>query len=556
MKKKILFLAAAFICTLGFAQNQIELLKDFHNGAGGYYSIGEIYEWENQGLTFFNMTSLEFGSELYVTDGTTEGTKLLKDINIGTFDGDPEMFCAAGDYVYFRAFDGLTGNELWKTDGTEEGTSLVRKLNPVSSTLDLFHCGAYNGKLYFCGNKGSGVGYELCVSDGTEEGTDLLVDINTNTNGSSEPNYFTVFNGKLYFSAFDGVNGNELWVTDGTVVGTSMFANIAEGAGSSFPKIMGVCGDKLFFNAYSDALGTELYVTDGTPEGTIMLKDANLTGSSIDMDINFTCFNNKFFYNCDDGIHGNELWMSDGTTEGTNMFVEFCTDLNSSEQALGSNIKNFAVVNNKLYFTAISTILSFQDQLIESDGTPEGTHVYGNLPVAELSNVLTTIVCNNRLFFYGEYPQYFRLMSIGAESSEIVVHSGEGLNYIDIENSSFLGPFFTVADTLCFIGDFNTGIGQAWYRLYYDSSVDVENIQNQDFEFSAFPNPFANVLNLNLENAENCNISITNANGQEVVSKENLDGMVQINLSELPQGIYFLRINSGNKIETQKLIKY
>ncbi len=556
MKKKILFLAAAFISTFGFAQNQIELLKDFHNGAGGYYSIGEIYEWENHGLTFFNMTSTEFGDELYVSDGTTEGTKLLKDINIGTFDGDPEMFCAAGDYVYFRAFDGLTGNELWKTDGTEEGTSLVRKLNPVSSTLDLFHYGAFNGKLYFCGNKGNGVGYELCVSDGTEDGTDLLVDINTNTNGSSEPNYFTVFNGKLYFSAFDGINGNELWVTDGTAEGTSMFADIADGAGSSFPKILGVCGDKLFFNAYSDALGTELYVTDGTPQGTMMLKDANENGGSIDDNVNYTCFNNKFFYTCDDGIHGKELWMSDGTSAGTNFFTESCTEVNSSEQPVGSNVRNFAVVNNKLYYTATSTASAYQDQLFESDGTVEGTHVYNNIPVSELSNVLTTIFCNDRLFFYGEYPTYFRIMSIGAESSEILVHSGDGLNYIDIENTNFIGPFFTVADTLCFLADFNTGIGTAWYRLFYDSSVDIENNLNQNSESYAFPNPFENVLNLNLDNSENSSIVITDIKGQIILSKENLNGNVQIDLSELSQGLYFLKISSVNKINTQKLIKY
>ncbi|BAY87535.1 hypothetical protein NIES267_70590 [Calothrix parasitica NIES-267] len=56
---------------------------------------------------------------------------------------------------------------------------------------------------------------ELWKSDGTADGTVLVEDINPGS-ASSSPGGLTVFDGELYFSADDGVNGRELWgLTEG-----------------------------------------------------------------------------------------------------------------------------------------------------------------------------------------------------------------------------------------------------------------------------------------------------------------------------------------------------
>ncbi len=45
---------------------------------------------------------------------------------------------------------------------------------------------------------------------------------NINPTGSSNPDHLIEYNGKLYFTANDGINGTELWISDGTVAGTMM----------------------------------------------------------------------------------------------------------------------------------------------------------------------------------------------------------------------------------------------------------------------------------------------------------------------------------------------
>lgn len=75
-----------------------------------------------------------YSRELWISDGTTEGTRLVRDIFPGgnsagnTASSAPALLTPAGGIVYFTADDGRTGRELWRTDGTTRGTWLVANL--------------------------------------------------------------------------------------------------------------------------------------------------------------------------------------------------------------------------------------------------------------------------------------------------------------------------------------------------------------------------------------------------------------------------------------------
>jgi ELWxxDGT repeat protein len=58
----------------------------------------------------------------------------------------------------------------------------------------------------------------------------LVKDISPLETGAiSKPAGFTRLNGALYFHANDGVNGIELWKTDGTAAGTQLLKDICPG---------------------------------------------------------------------------------------------------------------------------------------------------------------------------------------------------------------------------------------------------------------------------------------------------------------------------------------
>ena len=104
-----------------------------------------------------------------------------------------------------------------------------------------------------------------------------------------EPNIIESYKSKIYFAAETPVTGTELFVSDGTYSGTSIFADISNGTISSFPKYLVVYDDILYFSADNGAVGRELWRTDGTSGGTFMVKDI-CTGPDSSDPSNFTIF--------------------------------------------------------------------------------------------------------------------------------------------------------------------------------------------------------------------------------------------------------------------------
>ncbi|NJL27198.1 MAG: hypothetical protein HC897_04565 [Thermoanaerobaculia bacterium] len=73
------------------------------------------------------------------------------------------------------------------------------------------------------------------------------------------PTELTAAEGKLYFSATDGVAGFELWTSDGTAEGTLRVSDLQPGMLSSVPKELALVGSRLFWSADDGAHGRELW---------------------------------------------------------------------------------------------------------------------------------------------------------------------------------------------------------------------------------------------------------------------------------------------------------
>jgi ELWxxDGT repeat protein len=264
-------------------------------------------------------------------DGACRGTAQLWGIG-------PEHTSAESEITDRDACFLRSGSELWESDGTEHGTKRVTDairpgLSGSSPTfLTVMNVGS--GPLLFFGAVSDKYGNELWRTDGTEGGTVVVKDIHSGHVGSN-PQFLTVFNNKLYFSANEDTYATEprLWVSDGVARSDDVVAGrpgdnaagtkqVDSSADAWSPKYLAACQSNLFFQASNGAAGPELWKTDGST--VTLVKDIQVGGAGSRPSY-IVCYNNHVYFQADDGKHGAELWRSDGTDFGTAMVEDIQT---------------------------------------------------------------------------------------------------------------------------------------------------------------------------------------------------------------------------------------
>ncbi|MGA9997823.1 MAG: ELWxxDGT repeat protein, partial [Pyrinomonadaceae bacterium] len=166
----------------------------------------------NDNVTIFFGNSFVDLNALWKSDGTPEGTVLVK--LLPTNPNYPNHAVQGSQInvngtLFFTHDDGMHGLELWKSDGTPEGTVLVKDVNTYIYDSDVNNLTNVSGTLYFTADDWVH-GQELWKSDGTPEGTVLVKDIAPEI--GSDPLKLTNVNGNLFFTADDGTSGYQLWV--------------------------------------------------------------------------------------------------------------------------------------------------------------------------------------------------------------------------------------------------------------------------------------------------------------------------------------------------------
>ncbi len=281
-----------------------------------------------------------YGSQLFVTDGTTDGTVMLT--KTGTGDREPSGFIEFNNKLFFSCQKNLgIMAQLWVTDGTVDGTYEFKEIDN-GYVPSGFPSIVYKNKLYFTAYTNN-QGYELWVSDGTNSGTKLFKDINETKERGSYPHEFTIFRDNLYFIADDGIHGNELWCTNGdsTYLVKDIFLN---GGGLDYSDLY-VLRNKLFFAARQNVndLSTQLWVSNGTADSTIEILSND--GKEIEYASSFIEWKGKIVFVS--GRYNKQLWITDGTSQNT---YPALPDSITRWNALGSS----SIVNFKgdLYFNA------------------------------------------------------------------------------------------------------------------------------------------------------------------------------------------------------------
>lgn len=113
-----------------------------------------------------------------------------------------------------------------------------------------------------------------------------------------------------------------------------------------------------------------------------------------------------------------------------------------------------------------------------------------------------------------------------------------------------------------FAKDLNPMPGVSYYRLKQtdlDGEYEyftIRMIENTTDLITIFPNPAKNQVNISSEKIAQANISLISSEGQMVQLPPSMlnDGMITLDISSVPNGVYFVRIVEKNQVVTEKLI--
>jgi ELWxxDGT repeat protein len=309
----------------------------------------------------------------------TPQTDELSPISSGSY---PHQLTMVQDTLFFVAEDSEHGKELWRSDGTTDGTKLVKDIIPGQESSSPFELVPYGDLLFFVAETGNNNGDAvLWRSDGTANGTRPVKDVVEEQYGSG-PWQLTVSGDTLFFVADDGIHGTELWRSDGTAEGTVMVQDSVAGEAGMYPRDAMPMGyipygltavnELLFFHADDGVHGDELWRSDGTPNGTILLKDINAGATPTEYH-EMTAVGDYLCFVARTGKLTYELWCSDGTPTGTRMMRSFTKRLPpgvSPPLRVYPHIGGLTAVDGVLYFS-----VGGEDAgLWRSDGTPDGTY--------------------------------------------------------------------------------------------------------------------------------------------------------------------------------------
>lgn len=374
-------------------------------------------------------------------------------------------------------------NSTWITDGTSDNTKKLEDLR--SSNFCVF-----NEKVYFAAYSNENKG--LWVTDGSENGTFEIYP-------SSEVKQIIKSNDRLYFINHEFTYGTELWHSDGTIDGTSLYIDLNEGWHSSdIGGLVNLEGNLIFF------ANSRTYKIDRT--GTLFELNSFLKIPYIDDypdKFQSTIVNNTLYFVGDNNVTGEEIWYYNNQMDSAALLY----DLNTGDFVLGGP-HALTSAENGFYFLNWNTKESIWFYDVDSNNMK--------------------IINNNGIDYEGK--------------DDYVGYSGKEIIYFD--------------NKLYFSG-YNDRYGHEIF-FYDPNAVTINRITKKESNINCYPNPVTEEMCIESFGSKFNKVRIYSIDGKLIHTFNTKEETLRFNLKLTSNlsGIYIVEILNENRlIETKKIIK-
>ncbi|MDN3655010.1 T9SS type A sorting domain-containing protein [Ferruginibacter paludis] len=505
------------------------LLLDINTGNAGADSSNPANFYIYNSIVLFSATDATHGNEIWKTDGTAGGTLLVKDINPGTGSSTtldifgfsfPLLlgFHTFNNHVYFNASDGTSTGEVWSTDGTTANTTLLKNIVPGLSISVILLIDAVDlpGKFIFPVSDGASR-TELWQSDGTPAGTVLFKSFDVISMNGDIPAIFLPYNGNLLSGNFS----------------QTLFQ-----------------GNKFFFTASTTAAGYELWISDGTLAGTTMVKDI-IPGSGNGIDatksLSYLYTSGELYFAATDATHGNELWKSDGTSGGTSMVADIYTNTGDALPEL------FLINNSKIFFGATNGDNATATDLYVVNG------VFTPLPVKLVDFTVTPLAEDALIKWTTSQEINTNSFTIQRSSDGL---NFENVTTVVAAGNTANGHKYSFTDNNILA----SGGTIIYYRLLTTDTNGKQEVSNtialkikpMNWNARLLANPVQQNIQLITSGiTANAQMSIKDMSGKMVYSRQlqRINGVESVPVTSLPHGQYIIIITSDGENKSILFIK-
>ena len=375
------------------SSGQAELVEDAIPGGGinpGSSSSDPHYLTNVNGTLYFQAEDGTNGYELWRINSAGQA-EMVEDsfpgggINPGSDGSYPAYLFNIDGTLYFQADSGDNGYDLWKINsaGQAELVEVVSPpdgINPGRSDANPDRFVNIDGTLYFTADDGTN-GIELwrTTSSGEVETVeDAIPGGGINPSGHSFPGNMTNLDGTIYFTATDGINGDELWRINSAGVAEMVEdavpgGGISPGSSNSFVANLALANGTLYFSASDGTNGQELWRINSSGQAE-MVEDAipgggiNASGGSNPE--NMTSFDGTLYFQATDGVNGSELWRVNGSGQAE-MVEDAIPGGGINPGSVGAYPNGLVNVDGTLYFTADDGTNGHEVWQINSSGQAE-----------------------------------------------------------------------------------------------------------------------------------------------------------------------------------------